>query len=124
MSDNDIRAAATELLASTEYARLTRLDRSEHAPWADLDDATRENWRSSFRRHVDVLVDAGWRPPARVITTVEELDTLPDTTIVRARFGTTAQKSEDAWEFPNEIGRYLGEIVDLPATVLWEDADA
>lgn len=63
MPDNDIRAAATELLASVEYARLMALDSSPHPSWADRDDVIRESWRAGFRRHADVLVDAGWRPP-------------------------------------------------------------
>ncbi len=53
------------------------------------------------------------------ITTAEELDALPEGAVIRSRYGTAAQKTEDAWEFPNEVGRSLSEIIDLPATVLW-----
>lgn len=63
---------------------------------------------------------SGWRPPVRVITSAEELDALPDRTIIRSGYDTAAQKSEDVWEFPNEVGQFTSEAVDLPATVLWQ----
>lgn len=70
----DTRNQATELLARIEYVRITGLDTStEHKPWAELCEGTRDAWRESFTRHADALLAAGWRPPARVITTAEEI---------------------------------------------------
>lgn len=34
------------------------------------------------RIHADAIVAAGWRPPARVIETPEDLDALPDLSVV------------------------------------------
>ena len=61
----------------------------------------------------------GWRPPPRVITDAADLDSLPDDTIIRTRYGTAAQRIDEAWEIPNEVGRCLSESIDLPATVLY-----
>jgi hypothetical protein len=62
----------------------------------------------------------GWRPPARVVNSAADLDALPDDSIIRTCYGTVTQKVDDCWEVPNEVGRYLSESVDLPATVLYE----
>ncbi|MDN6514291.1 MAG: hypothetical protein L0K47_13485, partial [Acidipropionibacterium jensenii] len=35
------------------------------------------------------LIAAGWRPPARVVTTMEELDALPDGTVIQDILGAT-----------------------------------
>lgn len=69
---------------------------------------------------VDAIRQAGWRPPARRIETAEELDALPDRSIILMHFDTVAQKSDDVWEVPNEVGQYLSDDIDLPATVLWQ----
>lgn len=47
---------------------------------------------AAFLLHfVDAILAAGWRPPARVITTDEELSgTVPDGTIVESAVGTIA----------------------------------
>ncbi|MFE2998698.1 hypothetical protein ACFXG4_27310 [Nocardia sp. NPDC059246] len=62
----------------------------------------------------------------RVVETVEELDALPDRSIICTRLGTAAQKDEEAWEFPNEVGQILSEDLagDLPVTVLWQPEEA
>lgn len=63
----------------------------------------------------------------RVIETAEELDALPDRSIIQMHCGsilqmhydTVAQKSDDVWEVPNEVGQYTSDAIDLPAIVLW-----
>lgn len=76
-----------------------------------------------FECCADAVLAAGWRPSAQVMETVESLHALPDETIVRSCYGTAVQKVDDVWEFPGEVGRYLCESVDLPATVLWRPTE-
>lgn len=75
----------------------------------------------------DAIVDAGWRPPARVVTTVEEVDALPDRSVVVAANRTILQcvgSVQPDWDgnvWCDEESRWWGSgDVTLPATVLWE----
>ena len=65
----------------------------------------------------DAILEAGWRPPARTVTTVEELDALPEGTMIRDSEGTVAENWDGTW-YVTGAGRYWNE--DLPATVLYE----
>lgn len=65
------------------------------------------------------VVKGGWRPPARIATDWD-LEELPDRTIVVNCYGTAAQKSDDMWEYPNEVGQFTSESIGLPATALWQ----
>lgn len=77
-----------------------------------------------------IVADAltGWRPPAQVITTVEELAELPISTIVRDAQGSVAERSVDwrgnlGWMILGDDEHYVwGEWLwfEAPATVLWE----
>lgn len=71
-----------------------------------------------FVMALELLLADGWRPPAQVIETVEALEALPDGAIICNCHGTAAQKSDEVWEFPNEVGQWHSAAVDLPATVL------
>ena len=80
----------------------------------------------------DAIIAAGWRPPARVVTTVEELEALPKGTVL-ARVFTDGSgpncyvNSTDGWRASfeqvvapsvssvDQVGNYLG-----PLTVLYE----
>lgn len=62
------------------------------------------------------ILDAGWRPPARTVTTVEELDALPELAVIRDSEGTVADLAFGMW-FSSD-GRVFG--LRLPATVLYE----
>jgi len=64
----------------------------------------------------DAILAAGWRPPARVVTTVDELDALPELAVIRDREGIVAEFAFGMW-FSSD-GRVFG--LRLPATVLWE----
>ena len=75
----------------------------------------------------EAILEAGWRPPARVVTTVEELDVLHDRTFIMAADYTTLQcvrsgqpdGNGTVWRDEQEC--WLGSAyVDLPATVLYE----
>lgn len=65
------------------------------------------------------ILDAGWRPPARTVTTVEELDALPEGTMIRDSEGTVAENWDGTWH-STEGGCYGHEILALPATVFYE----
>ena len=70
---------------------------------------------------VDDILDAGWRPPARVIETDAELNDVPPGIVVRAKDGTIAARYDrvhgvvfgDDRPFPWSVLR-------APATVLYE----
>lgn len=67
-----------------------------------------------FRDYAQTILKAGWRPPARTVGTVEELDALPEGTIIRDSEGTVATRHSA------EGGCYGHEILALPAIVLYE----
>ena len=70
----------------------------------------------------DAIIAAGWRPPARTVTTVEELDALPKESVVRnAERTELCEKWHDNkwWEMGNEYS-FNSDGVALPATVLYE----
>lgn len=78
------------------------------------------------------ILAAGWRPPARVVTTVEELDALPEGTVIQDILGATWTLYEgiddgiDPYDPTNYHwaiginGNYATWATDLPATVLYE----
>lgn len=82
---------------------------------------------------VDVILAAGWRPPARVIETVEELDTLAEGVVVL-----DARQIVQEVDLVNEVGTYRAcwwitpgsefsrpsEAVALPAIVLHVPTEA
>lgn len=81
----------------------------------------RDEWDAA-----DTILEAGWRPPARTVSTVEELDALVAHTVVRycTRYGWgTAEKVAcDRW-WPAGVVVYLTNTHVLhhgPATVLYE----
>ena len=67
-------------------------------------------------RMADAILAAGFRPPARTVTTVEELDALPELAVIRDSEGTVAELAFGMW-FSSD-GRVFG--LRLPATVLYE----
>ena len=84
-----------------------------------------------FRDYAQTILDAGWRPPARVVTTVEDLDALAVGTVVME--GDHGTPDDTGWGFkmmPGVFHRFtVGWLVvaglwervpDLPVTVLWE----
>ena len=72
----------------------------------------------------DAILAAGYRKP-RTITTTEELDALPDESIVRCRRGSTYEKFPDGdglsgWMMIGYQRLFAGTVISLPATVLYE----
>jgi hypothetical protein len=73
----------------------------------------------------------GWRPPARVIETVDELEALPEMVVITApqwRGGEALTKwstERDYWAAPGTVTCIPSHYIPLPATVLWTpDVDA
>ncbi|OCK13485.1 hypothetical protein [Cutibacterium avidum] len=81
----------------------------------------------NWQQIADAVLAAGWRPPARKIETVEELDALPLGTAVQTPNGAVFVadwRSEGAliW-LVSEGDGWTSEEMELPATVLWEPGD-
>jgi hypothetical protein len=74
----------------------------------------------------DAVLDAGYRKP-RVITTLEELDALPDGSVIQANNGkgAAAIREDRQWYMPNPFYKweYDSAKVTLPAIVLFEADD-
>ena len=90
-----------------------------------------QNMRPLAEAVADELIERGWRPPARVVTTVQELDALPVGAIIME--GDHGTPDDTGWGFktmPGVFHRFpegwhvvsgIGERApDLPATVLYE----
>ena len=106
----------------------------DHAPDGTVTRADRFFWEASLadaQAAVEVMEAAGCRPPARVVTTVEELDALAVGTVIME--GDHGTPDDTGWGFktmPGVFHRFpegwhvvagIGERApDLPATVLWE----
>ena len=85
-----------------------------------------QDMRPLAEKCATAILAAGWRPPARVVTTVEELDALVAHTVVRycTRYGwgTAEKAARDRW-WPVGDAAYITNTQVLhygPATVLWE----
>jgi hypothetical protein len=85
-----------------------------------LDSAYAAALERATERFLAELHALGWRPALRVIETSSELDALPDRTVVLTCRNTAVQKTDEAWEFPNEVGQCLSEAIELPVLVLWQ----
>ena len=77
----------------------------------------RDEWDAA-----DAILAAGWRPPARTVSTVEELDALAHMTVIRSALGTVMEKWQDGSWRPTGMHN-IWPRVELPATVLWEPED-
>lgn len=87
-----------------------------------IERALRDMWddTTEYAKDVaDAILKAGFRPPARTVTTVEELDALAEGTVIRDSEGTVAENGDGAWH-STDGDRYWHEILALPATVLYE----
>ena len=85
---------------------------------------------SAYRRNAEVawdedlmladhLLEQGWRPPARVVSTVEELDALAPNTAIRSALGTVMEKWQDGQWRPTGMHNTWPRV-ELPATVIYE----
>ena len=86
-----------------------------------------ERTESEIGRHyraADDILAAGYRKP-RTITTVEELDALPDEALVRSDFGVIHEKRVEfdtgrvVWTCPGDTDEHTAGKITLPATVLY-----
>ena len=74
----------------------------------------------------DKIIRAGWRPPARTVTTVEELDALPVGSIVRdvERSALDEKWDDNMWAEVAYESTFSSSSIRTPATVLWEPEEA
>ena len=82
-----------------------------------------EECQEAEEQMADAILAAGWRPPARTVTTEEELDALPEGTVVRDHDGAVAENWDCTW-FSTDGYRYLHETSAFPATVLYEPKES
>ena len=70
----------------------------------------------------DAIIAAGWRPPARTVTTVEELDALPKGSVVRGagRAALYEKWGDDTWAEPGYEYTFSGCGIYPPVTVIYE----
>ncbi len=75
-----------------------------------------------FNRLAERILAAGWRPPARVIETYEELNALLNGAVVRDDYGTVFERcpGQGMWFM---TGDEMPQGVALPVTLLWEPGD-
>lgn len=115
MSDTTPRDQLIELLYSQTHAPMSTHSQADgsctECPWPTHHLPPEEL--------ADRLLEVGWRPPARVVTTVEELNALPDGTVIRDSIEYVAESLHGMW-YVTGGGRHSGTELAPPATVLWE----
>lgn len=82
---------------------------------------------TTYRALGRIVVDLtdGWRPPARVIETDEQLAALPYGVIVRSEMGTIAARYDQTRGVCFGDERSFPWVdLSLPATIVWEPTDA
>lgn len=78
-------------------------------------------WRQPGPNEVaEAILNEGYREPARIITTVEELDALAENTVIRDAEHATMQFIDCKWWSVANSLPWPADAVDLPATVLHE----
>ena len=91
------------------------IERAMRNMWDDMLDDTAE----CATEVAAAIIAAGWRPPARVVSTVEEFDALVDGAVIRDSGECVAERWLGMW-YVTGGGRYGGIELALPATVLYE----
>ena len=88
------------------------------------DDAELDRWLAVHDAALEVAVRADMAP--RVVSTVEELDALPERSVIHARYPLRQERGEPAQKNPNGTWQRLSPFIEflpseipLPATVLW-----
>ena len=73
----------------------------------------------------DEIIRAGWRPPARTVTTVEELDALPVGSIVRdvERAALDEKWDDNMWAEVAYEYTFSSSLIHTPAIVLYEPGE-
>ena len=81
-----------------------------------------QNMRPLAEAVADELIERGWRPPARVVTTVQELDALPVGSIVRdvERAALDEKWDDNMWAEVAYEYTFSSSMIHTPAIVLYE----
>jgi hypothetical protein len=77
------------------------------------------DWACRSQTIAEAILADGYRKP-RTITTVEELEALPDNTVIRDSEPATLQLVDGQWFVPGHDQPWYVESIDLPVTVLHE----
>lgn len=84
------------------------------------------DWEPHNRHRADVfneaILAAGYTKP-RTVTTVEELEALPENTVIRDSEPATLQFMDGAWQIPGSNTKWSHGNIDLPVTVLFTPAE-
>lgn len=118
MPDNDIRAQALDRLAQVKRA----LDNAKAAftavTWDLLPEDRREPYRAAMQPFVEALTDLLTAPP-HVIETSEELDALPEDTLLLDSWRTVWQRWRSRWYQLTVSRPDAPDRIALPGRVLW-----
>ena len=68
--------------------------------------------RQSVDRVVAAILAAGWRPPAPTLTTIDEVDALPDGAVLTDRYGQIWIRTEQQWCEPRSTEVEVDELVE------------
>ena len=91
------------------------IERAMRNMWDDMLDDTAE----CATEVAAAIIAAGWRPPARVVATREELEALPEESIILDA-GVPAYLLDGLWSYPADQSDYEAGEIKLPVTVLYE----
>lgn len=84
----------------------------------------RDYFAARSRGTVEQILSAGWRPPAPVLTTPEDMESVPIAGIVRTSAGTIACRLDrDRGVLFGDDRPIPWEKLRLPATLLWSPED-
>ncbi|WP_029931066.1 hypothetical protein [Nocardia otitidiscaviarum] len=107
--------------------------------WDEVDHTVRQALTDGMRAVLCELERRGWRPPARVVETREEMDSLPiGSMVIEAGYDEWQSDPEPrAWvrtAFPSpsmhwapvgeDGGQYLTSEINVPVVVVWEPKEA
>lgn len=74
--------------------------------------------RQTVDRAVVAILAAGWRPPVSTLTTVDELDAVPDGAVLTDRHGQIWIRTEEQWCEPRSTEIEVDELIEwAPLTV-------
>ena len=110
MSDTEARDLLAQIINEYMEADVPETVADKHEP-VDADYAM-----------ADAILAAGWLPPARTVTTVEQLDALPVGSIVRddERAALDEKWDDNLWAEVGYEYTFSSISIHTPVTVLWE----
>lgn len=114
MPDNDIRDQLARVTARTLEKMYVEWGITPGLPTPAV----------AVNRMADQIAEEGWRPPARVITTFEELDALPLGTVLVDQWRTAWFATSSTWRGLARSRADAPDRIVLPGTVQWTPDEA